>query len=307
MTDDLRHEKKEEQETSEFTASSDTDQYNEAEGAADDVEPKFEPVVEAGNAAGVSPLSAEDAQFDWMALMGANATEDEENHLDRRALLVFCRAPRLGEVKTRLAKETNEEFALGLYRAMLHDTFALCDRLPESIEIVACHWPENAFETEPSLEIFWDGSTLAQYGATLGERMGNAMTQLREEEFGSVAVIGSDAPDLDHERVEVAFEHLERYDVVVGPTEDNGFYLLATRVPLPPSFFAEVFDPRYAPYHGVIRACRSHRLRLRRLMPWTDVDTERDVNLLATRLRVGTARALHTRRYLGANGYIRGM
>ena len=70
-----------------------------------------------------------------------------------------------------------------------------------------------------------------QRGRNFGERIGAAMRRVHADADGAVMVVGTDAPGLTANHLERAGNHLERHPnaVVVGPSRDGGFYLLASR------------------------------------------------------------------------------
>jgi rSAM/selenodomain-associated transferase 1 len=70
-----------------------------------------------------------------------------------------------------------------------------------------------------------------QRGENLGMRMKNAFDEIFGRGFTEVAIIGTDSPDLPVEHIFEAFSLLEyeHTDVVFGPAEDGGYYLLALK------------------------------------------------------------------------------
>ena len=197
------------------------------------------------------------------------------------ALAIFCRAPQLGEVKTRLAATRGAAFALELYRAMLRDTFDLARALAPTVEGFACFTPAAAFEGE--LNQLWSGAHLPQNAGDLGARMLGCLGELRARGCGRVAVIGSDAPDLPLAILERAFELLSVQAVVIGPSADGGFYYLGASRALPDEIFAGIIWSR----DDVCARLRGNLERLGigcELLPtWSDVDDERDLAALVAR------------------------
>ena len=214
------------------------------------------------------------------------------------ALAIFCRAPVLGGVKTRLAATWGEARALELYRAMLRDTFDLARALAPAIESFACYTPAQAFAPGGELGALWAGQTLAQGEGDLGARMLGCLGDLRARGFERVAVIGSDAPDLPSELLREAFARLARCDVVVGPSVDGGFYFLGARCALPDAVFAGIAWSRADVFARLQHNLQSGGLTLQRLPVWRDVDEAADVEALRDRLRRGVTLAPATREIL---------
>jgi uncharacterized protein len=78
----------------------------------------------------------------------------------------------------------------------------------------------------------------------MGERLTNAFTLLFSRGYTTLAVIGTDSPDLPLPFIHEAFQRLEagEADVLFGPTEDGGYYLVASQMPHP-ELFREVPGP----------------------------------------------------------------
>ncbi len=70
----------------------------------------------------------------------------------------------------------------------------------------------------------------------LGVRMENAFRKCFAMGYREVVVIGTDTPWMGAERVRKAFSELKANDVVIGPAEDGGYYLLGMQ-----KFVPEVF------------------------------------------------------------------
>jgi hypothetical protein len=127
-----------------------------------------------------------------------------------------------------------------------------------------------------------------QRGADLGERMLNALTDAgRGNEL--VGVVGSDLPGLDAQRVDDAFDRLERgADVVLGPTADGGYYLLALRANrVDPALFAGVAWSTGRVLEQTIERCRKLGLRRAMLDTGRDIDRPADLEWLSENLRAG--------------------
>jgi len=70
---------------------------------------------------------------------------------------------------------------------------------------------------------------LVQKGASLGEKMQNSFEKGFNDGFEKIILIGSDLPDLSAEIIEQGFDALENNDVVFGPAEDGGYYLVGMK------------------------------------------------------------------------------
>ncbi len=222
----------------------------------------------------------------------------------KSALAIFCRAPRVGQVKTRTAKTHGDDFALGLYLAMLRDTFEFARQLEPEVEVFACFTPDDSFEEEGenSLYEIWKGRKFPQYEGDLGTKILGCFSTLRAIGFEKVMVIGSDSPDLPLTRLKKAFAELESHDVVIGESHDGGFYLLGARKPLPNLIFNRVFWSSESVYRDVMLNLKmKSNLSVLTLPSWRDVDEADDIEQLRYRLfEVGTV-AEKTKEFLAGN------
>jgi len=146
-----------------------------------------------------------------------------------RALIIFAKQPATGRVKTRLTPPLSPGEAAELYRCMLCDTLAKVRRLPGIVPVIFYQDDPGAGEYFQSLAP--EMEALPQRGSDLGERMQLAFAEMFGRGHAEVAIIGSDSPDLPGEFIVRSFRLLADggKDLVVGPTEDNGYYLLAMR------------------------------------------------------------------------------
>ncbi|MBF9254187.1 TIGR04282 family arsenosugar biosynthesis glycosyltransferase [Pontibacter sp. 172403-2] len=161
---------------------------------------------------------------------------------DRRLLLLFVRNPELGKVKTRLATTIGPEKALEVYLHLLQHTRHVTQCLPVDKRVYYTDrvaendlWPEAEYQKRLQAE------------GDLGHKMEAAFAAAFAEGYTSVVIIGSDCLQLTQEIVQQAFDKLQARDVVMGPAEDGGYYLLGMKK-LYPAFFrnkqwstAEVF------------------------------------------------------------------
>lgn len=121
-----------------------------------------------------------------------------------------------------------------------------------------------------------------QSGATLGHRLYGALAAAAQDHPGGVAAVGSDHPTLPRERVLAAFDALADADVVLGPADDGGYYLVALR---PAAVRRELFEGIAWSTASVLAAteerCRRLGLSVARLPEGRDVDEPADLRDLA--------------------------
>lgn len=150
---------------------------------------------------------------------------------NKNLLLIFTRNPELGKVKTRLAEDVGDQAAFDIYNFLLQHTVSVTKNLNVTKEV---HYSEKA---EP--EDIWDNKIYhkkLQQGNELGSRMQHAFEEGFKNGFKNIIIIGSDLYDLAQEDLEAAFEALEHNEVVIGPAEDGGYYLLGMKKSEPQLF-----------------------------------------------------------------------
>ena len=158
--------------------------------------------------------------------------DDTDVSARENALIVMARYPEPGRVKTRLAASIGDAAAVALYRAFLDDLRA---RLAWHRSWVF-YW---AFEPAGSpfrAELAAETAAFAQVEGDLGARMHGAMTRGLRGGARRVVLIGSDVPHVPLSSLEAAFRRLSAgADLVVGPAEDGGYYMIGSRS-VPPVF-----------------------------------------------------------------------
>jgi rSAM/selenodomain-associated transferase 1 len=143
------------------------------------------------------------------------------NSNNKKLLLIFTRNPELGKAKTRLAKTVGDETALKIYKFLLKRTRDVSLKVSSD---KAVYYSVKIREND-----IWDKNTYQkhqQVGEDLGIRMQNAFKNGFEAGYQKVMIIGSDLYDLSSENIEKGFRKLDSHDVVIGPAEDGGYYLL---------------------------------------------------------------------------------
>jgi rSAM/selenodomain-associated transferase 1 len=141
-------------------------------------------------------------------------------------LLIFAREPVLGRVKTRLAAGIGAEAALVVYRELLALTAAAVAEAQIPATVWLAEAPAGADPTQPRPE--WPGLPWRVQPAadSLGARMSQAFAEAFGVGAGRVVIIGTDCPGLSAELLCQAFDQLLGHDLVVGPADDGGYYLL---------------------------------------------------------------------------------
>lgn len=218
----------------------------------------------------------------------------------KEALAVMAKAPRVGEVKTRLIGALSAEEVTLLYTAFLNDTFAFMEEAAaerEELSLVLCYTPEG--QEEAFEEIEREGSMMIpQRGGDLGQRLSGCFEDLFKLGFESVIAIGADSPTLPGELLSEAFDALtEENDVVLGPTRDGGFYMIGMRK-LDPRVFQRISWSSDQALSSMLERLDEIGLGAILAPEWYDIDTPEDLDHLKTELRERKATARFTSRIL---------
>ena len=148
--------------------------------------------------------------------------------LKKGALLVFAKPPIAGQVKTRLIPDIGAEAATNLYKELLTLTLNTANQtnnLEKQLWLTdnCKHVFFEQFNTKNTFEL------LQQKGKDLGERMFNAFEHALND-YNYAVLIGCDCPGLTEEDLTAAANMLESdKDIVLGPAEDGGYYLIGLK------------------------------------------------------------------------------
>jgi uncharacterized protein len=219
------------------------------------------------------------------------STRTEAPPADERAfqVVVMAKYPAEGAVKTRLARGLGAARAAELSGAFMRDLEA---RLQAAgIPALWAVWPPEA----PFERVLSEARLLPQEGADLGERMAGVAQRVLADQGRPVILLGTDVPHVDLSVVRAAGATLVRGDaeVVLGPADDGGYYLLGLRR-FVPAIFRDI-------EWGGRRVCAETEARLtalgvryRLLEPSFDVDEPGDVLRLLELLQAGIVTLPHT-------------
>ncbi len=181
-------------------------------------------------------------------------------------VVVFARAPRLGAVKRRLARDIGARAALRFHLGTLLRLLRslLADKRFRTVLAVT---PDRArFRLPLAVPRFGQG------GGDLGLRMHRACQRFAR---GRVAIIGCDIPDANAADVRAAFRALGRTDSVFGPAADGGYWLVGQAARRPARPFAQV---RWSTCHALADTLANFKgRRVAFLRTLRDVDTAADL------------------------------
>jgi rSAM/selenodomain-associated transferase 1 len=205
-----------------------------------------------------------------------------------RVLAIMMKAPRLGWVKTRLATAYSPERILTLYRALVEDTIDLAREMgvhtvavcPAGDEVDVARWLPA------------DVDVVSQRGAGLAAGLRSAFEQLCTDSRRVVA-FNADTPHLPRGTLESAFAALVTEDLVVGPCDDGGYYLVGAKRPYPELFDAAAMG-RDSACAALLAEAARQRLRVALSVEHYDIDLPNDLIRLAAELSREPWRASRT-------------
>ena len=214
------------------------------------------------------------------------------------ALVVMARYPQVGTTKTRLARTIGDQGAVRLYQAFLAD-------LAHKFAGQACdlHWSYTPAEVDylsfiatlaPSL--IQHMHTFPQQGIDLGARLHHVFRWTYDRGYQRTIVIGSDSPQISLKTVEQAREGLDKADVVLGPADDGGYYLIAMRRPY--DVFRDIPMSTSIVAQKTIELAESQGLKVHTLENLFDIDELPDLVRLAQLLEIDSSLAPETAIYL---------
>lgn len=195
------------------------------------------------------------------------------------AIVVFAKAPRPGEVKTRLTPPLAPETAAALYSALLSDVLRTTAEIADALALVPClavH-PADAC-AEMSRRAPSGFRILAQRGDSLSQRMEWGVRETAAAGARRILLRGSDSPLLDRARVAAALAALDEVDVALCPDLDGGYSLVGLNRPAP-GLFDHPMSTRSV-LEDTLANAASAGLRTRTLEASFDIDTIEDLRRL---------------------------
>ena len=211
-----------------------------------------------------------------------------------RTLVIMAKAPRLGSVKTRLAKSLPLQAVNELYRCLLGDTIALAQTLSGVEVAIMC--PESDVE---DLGRAAGGAVrvVPQIGNGLAAGLTSVFAHFAGTGHSRIVAFNSDSPHLPASVLESAFQALATYDVVIGPTNDGGYYLVGATASHPGLFTGDVMGTTSA-FEALLARARALRLSVHLTEPFYDIDEAADLDRLVAELQQTPRKAPRTAEWL---------
>lgn len=211
-------------------------------------------------------------------------------------LVIMGKAPTPGRVKTRLAECLPAASIPELYRCLLHDSIALA----QSLDGVETAIMSPAGDVEELSRIAGAGVTVVgQNGTGLGAALASVFSHFTALGRRRIVAFNSDSPHLPVSELRKAFEVLNSYDLVIGPTQDGGYYLVGAKASHPGLFASSAMGTKSA-LESLLSHARSLELSVGFTETFYDVDLPTDLSQLTEELRRTPERAPRSAQWLAA-------
>jgi rSAM/selenodomain-associated transferase 1 len=199
------------------------------------------------------------------------------------ALVIFAKAPIPGHVKTRLCPPLTPDEAATLHGSFVLDTLERTKLASTKLKLpidryLACA-PSSTHVFFKIMEERQGVRVIDQVGDDLGARMHQAFETIFARGYRQVLILGADVPTLPLDHIKHALTKLEQSDLVLGPAQDGGYYLIGLTRPAPELFIDIPWST-----DQVLRLTQDKAatggLKTALLEPWRDVDTLADLQAM---------------------------
>jgi rSAM/selenodomain-associated transferase 1 len=203
----------------------------------------------------------------------------EKRHLNQPAyaIAVMAKRPEPGKVKTRLCPPLSPGQAADLYEAFFLDTVSLVSGM-EYADTFIVYDPDTALDFF-SRRVSAPLRCIPQGPGDLGDRLPRICHRIFSQGYRKLVILASDTPHLPQDVIRRAFARLDDTDMVLGPCDDGGYYLIGSRFSEPllfegiPWSTADVLNRTVGRVQDAGMTCEL-------LPPCYDIDTEKDVRRL---------------------------
>lgn len=197
---------------------------------------------------------------------------------------LFAKYWQPGQVKTRLATVIGAERAAAAYFQFVSTLLERLDGCCEQ-KWLAFTPTERASQFDAILPDGWQSEP--QAAGDLGLRMKAFFEHRLAAGCQRVVLLGSDSPHVPLEYIQQAFDQLQRHDVVLGPTEDGGYWLVGAAGGVPDIFEAIPWSTPQV-WSSSLAAIRTAGLSHAVLPTFYDIDEHDDLRRLVSDLRQNT-------------------
>lgn len=191
--------------------------------------------------------------------------------MKKNALIIFMKKPVPGKVKTRLAKKIGFDAATEVYKQLLNKTKEEV-RYVDTDVFVFYHPEIIEFDMWNNINVH----KVLQSAGDLGVKMKNAFQHVFRQGYDKAVIIGTDCYELTYAHMNQAFDQLQSNDVVFGPSNDGGYYLLGMNRFIPQLFENKPWSTPEVLHYSVMD-CNRLRKRYSLLPVLIDIDEWEDL------------------------------
>jgi uncharacterized protein len=186
-------------------------------------------------------------------------------------LILLTKLPEAGKVKSRLSVEIGPEKAARVYEQLLRNTLEQMKGLTCE-KIVALEGDATGF-----VGVYNEWTIWPQEGNELGERMQRAFEKAFQYGYKGAVLIGGDCPEISSIICDLAFEKLNGNDLVLGPSQDGGYYLIGLKKP-EPILFENMQWSHDMVFEQTVQRAAEQNLKVALLPTLRDIDHLADLN-----------------------------
>lgn len=195
----------------------------------------------------------------------------------KNKIIFFTRVPKVGTTKTRLYNFVSPDTAVEIQKKLMKKNYSV---LKASGEEIVIYHDGQSIDDKKMENILENREFSYQVGETLGDKMYNAIKdELKTSD--KVILLGSDIHNLQKNIITTAFEKLDKYDVVINPSVDGGYFLIGMKKAI-----KEVFNlPSYGDntvLENLLTVCNEQKISYYLGEAGLDIDTKEDLLLAET-------------------------
>jgi rSAM/selenodomain-associated transferase 1 len=211
-------------------------------------------------------------------------------------LVIMAKEPQVGYTKTRLCPPLTLDQAAQLYQALLKDSIVLASCL-DGIDLAIAVTPPESIDYFKSIsppQTLLVPVDCIDIGDCLAQVLGNLLNL----GYPAALAFNADGPSVPSAYIKAAVDLLSDYDVVLGPSEDGGYYLVGLKR-LHQDIFMGISWSTPLVLNQTLIKIQELGLEVKLLPPWYDVDTAADLERLRSELaKLPPKDLVHTRRFL---------
>lgn len=198
-------------------------------------------------------------------------------------LVMVAKEPIPGRCKTRLCPPLDLSMAAALYECFLRNLTARLQGLVRPGRSAGIAYTTESDPAYFGSRVPADFRLMAQEGPDLGTRLPAVARICLREPGDRVVILSSDSPTLPPAFLESAFDELERHDVVLGPCDDGGYYLVGLRA-YTTAIFERITWSTERVLRETLERAETAGLSVGLLPAWYDIDTATDLERLRAAL-----------------------